>query len=123
MSWVFVCTSFGGDNNLIGGEVLILGDPCIFVGISDRFGQFLGVIWVEIKRVCRKMGMDVVINEGSNLWVIIPGNKSPSSKGDSSVSGMYCSNSRDIEEGEFCHVCRTEAGQLFWYGCGCTVVA
>ena len=73
----------------------------------ERFGE-------KSKGCVEKIGMDVAINEGSNLWVVILGNNSPSSKGDSSVSGMYCSNSRDTEEGEFGHVCGTEARQVFY---------
>ena len=60
------------------------------------------------------MGMEVVINEGSILGVIIPGNNSPSSRDDSSVSGMYCRNSRDVEEAKFDHVFGTKARQVFY---------
>ena len=44
---------------------------------------------------------------------MVAGNIPPFAKGDCFVSGVDSSNSRGVEEGGFCHVCRTEAGHVF----------
>ena len=68
-SCIFPCRSCGG-------EIFILGNPSIFVGFSDGSGSFLKTIWGEIERVRSKVVMEVVINEGSNLGIVL-GNNSP----------------------------------------------